>query len=209
MAALRYFVVGICPIVCGSTWIANTESLCFLSVLSFLYMFIYTIPLYKYRMGYDLDRFLDDPDPELICTICQQVYEKPLVTPCGHTFCGACIREWLSKKGVCPLDNKSIKGNGALRDIPISFRNMIGTSLKIRCEHRKDGCMVISKLDDLEDHKKICPFRKKHDSSHARRQARFRDNTQSQESDQNRFLQTVVTVFGVVLVLAAAVIFRR
>ncbi|XP_074600761.1 E3 ubiquitin-protein ligase NRDP1-like [Brevipalpus obovatus] len=161
-------------------------------------------------MGYDLERFLDAPDQELICSICQMVYEKPLVTPCGHTFCGDCIKEWLSKKGFCPLDNRPIRGQSALRDIPISFRNMIGTSLKIRCDHRKEGCMVISKLDDLRDHERVCPFRRRVAYNPAQsRQARFREDTQSQESDHSRFIQTVVTVFGVVLVLAAAVIFRR
>ncbi|PRW39278.1 dynamin-related GTPase isoform A [Chlorella sorokiniana] len=41
------------------------------------------------------------------CAICQ---ELPVVThamvPCGHSFCGECLAEWLSKKAECPTCRK-------------------------------------------------------------------------------------------------------
>lgn len=44
-------------------------------------------------------------DP-LTCAICSDLFNKAVVTSCGHTFCEACIHECLNLKHVCPLCNK-------------------------------------------------------------------------------------------------------
>jgi hypothetical protein len=45
-------------------------------------------------------------DQELICSICQQVFQDPSRSVnCGHTFCQHCIQKWSQCKATCPLDN--------------------------------------------------------------------------------------------------------
>ena len=41
------------------------------------------------KMGFDLQRFPNGVDEELICSICSGVLEDPLQAPtCEHAFCG-------------------------------------------------------------------------------------------------------------------------
>ncbi|TPP60873.1 hypothetical protein FGIG_09523 [Fasciola gigantica] len=63
-------------------------------------------------MGYPTERFSDPVDENLICGICCGVFIYPVVTNCGHTFCHACLDEWLQKRNseitaVLPTGNES------------------------------------------------------------------------------------------------------
>ena len=40
---------------------------------------------------------------QLKCTICTDIFEKPTVTNCGHTFCKHCIEQWKNQNEKCPL----------------------------------------------------------------------------------------------------------
>jgi hypothetical protein len=31
----------------------------------------------------------------VVCAVCQEVFRSPVMTDCGHTFCGACLTSWL------------------------------------------------------------------------------------------------------------------
>lgn len=42
-------------------------------------------------------------DTLLRCHICKDFLKTPVLTPCGHTFCSLCIREYLTKEPKCPL----------------------------------------------------------------------------------------------------------
>lgn len=46
---------------------------------------------------------LFDLDNLLRCHICKDFLNSPVLTPCGHTFCSLCIREYLNKESRCPL----------------------------------------------------------------------------------------------------------
>ncbi|CCD26609.1 E3 ubiquitin-protein ligase RAD18 NDAI_0I00400 [Naumovozyma dairenensis CBS 421] len=39
----------------------------------------------------------------LRCHICKDFLKTPVLTPCGHTFCSVCIREYLQSNSKCPL----------------------------------------------------------------------------------------------------------
>ncbi len=46
--------------------------------------------------------------------------ENPMVLNCGHSFDKKSINEWLNKKNVCPICNKTIEGmrpNYQLKDV--------------------------------------------------------------------------------------------
>lgn len=44
-----------------------------------------------------------DIDTLLRCHICKDFIKIPVLTPCGHTFCSLCIREYLNRELKCPL----------------------------------------------------------------------------------------------------------
>lgn len=42
------------------------------------------------------------PTEDIRCPICVELISNPFVTPCGHTFCFACISTHLRTKSSCP-----------------------------------------------------------------------------------------------------------
>ncbi|CCF58880.1 hypothetical protein KAFR_0F02840 [Kazachstania africana CBS 2517] len=42
-------------------------------------------------------------DALLRCHICKDFLKVPVLTPCGHTFCSICIREYINRQSKCPL----------------------------------------------------------------------------------------------------------
>ena len=48
----------------------------------------------RLEMGFPCSIFIERPNGELICAICREVQDTPTSTPCGHTFCKACVKEW-------------------------------------------------------------------------------------------------------------------
>ena len=58
-------------------------------------------------MGYNTDLFedKDDIDQDLVCTICQDVFQDPVYFPeCEHSFCRKCITDSLRVNSSCPMD---------------------------------------------------------------------------------------------------------
>lgn len=47
-------------------------------------------------------------EEQFSCSICLEVFVEPVSTPCGHTFCKACLQGFWnhSKKFVCPMCKK-------------------------------------------------------------------------------------------------------
>ena len=57
-------------------------------------------------------------EDSLECAICMQVVVSPVVTQCGHLFCGGCIQHWLrdrsSHTAKCPTCRESVVGDGLI-----------------------------------------------------------------------------------------------
>lgn len=108
-------------------------------------------------MGYEVDRFVNQVDEEFLCSICLGVFEAPVHGPCGHTFCGKCIEEWIPVNvNACPLDKKPLFKKD-LTAISIPFRNLLNR-LEIKCEFESEGCKNVCQMSRLASHIKLCPF---------------------------------------------------
>ncbi|KAI3376162.1 hypothetical protein L3Q82_016687 [Scortum barcoo] len=73
-------------------------------------------------------------DEQFMCSICLDVFTNPSSTPCGHSFCMACISRYWDESKVfqCPLCKKTFQKrpdlqiNRTLREITEQFRSIKG-----------------------------------------------------------------------------------
>lgn len=108
-------------------------------------------------MGFDIQRFVDVVDDEYFCSICLMVFENPVHGPCGHTFCSACIENWIPLNvNACPLDKKPLYKKD-LTQVSLPFRNLL-TRLRIKCDFEVEGCKYICQMGLLPEHVRTCPF---------------------------------------------------
>lgn len=78
------------------------------------------------KMGYEVGRFQEGVDEELLCSICRMVLENPVqFRQCEHAFCDLCITEWLRHKNVCPIDRNLVMP-ADLIPTPRILRNLLG-----------------------------------------------------------------------------------
>ena len=112
-------------------------------------------------MGYEITRFEDEVDEELMCTICGQVLEAPIqIRKCEHCFCESCINEWLKHHPVCPNDRNSVSPMEDLTQPPRILRNLL-SRLKISCDNKEFGCTAVVRLDRLQAHLDECQYNPK------------------------------------------------
>ncbi|XP_056597087.1 nuclear factor 7, ovary-like [Triplophysa dalaica] len=72
----------------------------------------------------------DPMTEELLCSICLDVFNDPVSTPCGHNFCKTCLNEcWVQRTNcICPLckdtfkQRPDLKINTTLRDVVDHFK---------------------------------------------------------------------------------------
>jgi hypothetical protein len=98
-------------------------------------------------MGWDQDRFVDKDRiaEHLICSICIEVVEDPLQTPCEHSFCKQCINRWLSEgQRICPVDRQPLTAE-TLKP-PNRLMKDILNNLTVRCKYYGDGCYLMTKF---------------------------------------------------------------
>ena len=107
-------------------------------------------------MGWDTSRFPDDPDPELLCCVCQGVLENAVVSPCEHVFCSMCVKEWLKKSATCPNCRQQMNERDLKQVLPL-LRNLI-SKLRIVCKYKEKGCEEVTTIDGLQQHLVQCPF---------------------------------------------------
>lgn len=79
--------------------------------------------------GHDVELFVETPDYDLICTICQGVLRCPVRAACHHIFCKKCILQWLKRHQTCPCCRKPV--NQSLIFVMFKLSKVIGR-LKIK-----------------------------------------------------------------------------
>lgn len=74
-------------------------------------------------------------EEQFSCSICLEVFVEPVSTPCGHSFCKACLQGYWnhSKKFVCPMCKKTyskkpeMSVNRVLAEISSQFQGLVMT----------------------------------------------------------------------------------
>ncbi|XP_039693906.1 E3 ubiquitin-protein ligase PDZRN3 [Pteropus medius] len=107
-------------------------------------------------MGFELDRFDGDVDPDLKCALCHKVLEDPLTTPCGHVFCAGCVLPWVVQEGSCPARCRGRLSAKELNHV-LPLKRLI-LKLDIKCAHAARGCGRVVKLQELPEHLERCDF---------------------------------------------------
>nr|XP_015090105.2 E3 ubiquitin-protein ligase PDZRN3 [Vicugna pacos] len=107
-------------------------------------------------MGFELDRFDGDVDPDLKCALCHKVLEDPLTTPCGHVFCAGCVLPWVVQEGSCPAHCRGRLSAKELNHV-LPLKRLI-LKLDIKCAHAARGCGQVVKLQQLPEHLERCEF---------------------------------------------------
>ncbi|XP_038628212.1 E3 ubiquitin-protein ligase PDZRN3 isoform X1 [Tachyglossus aculeatus] len=106
-------------------------------------------------MGFELDRFNGDVDPDFKCNLCNKVLEDPLTTPCGHVFCAGCVLPWVVQQGSCPVLCQRISTKELNHVLPL--KSLI-LKLDIKCDNHGRGCERVVQLQQLSDHVEMCDF---------------------------------------------------
>ncbi|XP_066555072.1 ligand of Numb protein X 2a isoform X2 [Amia ocellicauda] len=117
--------------------------------------------LYNYR---------HEVDDDLVCHICLQPLVQPLDTPCGHTFCFKCLRNFLQEKDFCPLDRKKLHFR-LCRKSSILVHKLLD-KLPVSCPLAAPSCPDAMPRCDLEAHlKRRCPGALSHQAGLERRRS--------------------------------------
>ncbi|XP_061535199.1 E3 ubiquitin-protein ligase TRIM21 isoform X2 [Phycodurus eques] len=79
-------------------------------------------------------------EDQISCSICLEVFGNPVTTPCGHSFCQACISSYWDRRAntkvyLCPLCKESfhkrpeLHVNRALKEITQQFKKITNTGV--------------------------------------------------------------------------------
>ncbi|KAJ4460258.1 hypothetical protein PAPYR_3656 [Paratrimastix pyriformis] len=100
--------------------------------------------------------FVDPPDdPDLWkCFVCEGHYENPLILPCGHNICRACLPDSLR----CPNCSASFTLDKCIPNHPILVKAV--QRLCVKCPNVTRGCSAVVGLLELDHHLgEDCPCR--------------------------------------------------
>ena len=101
-------------------------------------------------MGWSQDRILERSEitDDITCTICTDIVDSPVLTPCQHVFCRECITNWLGVgNSTCPVDRDHLEIT-QLKPLPRIIQKLVN-NLTIRCENFEYGCSFTTKLDNV------------------------------------------------------------
>ncbi|XP_005406413.1 PREDICTED: ligand of Numb protein X 2 [Chinchilla lanigera] len=132
-----------------------------------------------------LYNYQDEVDDDLVCHICLQPLLQPLDTPCGHTFCYKCLRNFLQEKDFCPLDRKRLHFKLCKKSSILVHKLL--DKLLVLCPF-SSVCQDVMQRCDLEAHlKNRCPG-----ASHRRVALEKRKSSKTQTECENESGSTVI-----------------
>ncbi|XP_015339659.1 ligand of Numb protein X 2 isoform X2 [Marmota marmota marmota] len=136
-----------------------------------------------------LYNYQDEVDDDLVCHICLQPLLQPLDTPCGHTFCYKCLRNFLQEKDFCPLDRKRLHFKLCKKSSILVHKLL--DKLLVLCPF-SSVCQDVMQRCDLEAHlKNRCPG-----ASHRRVALERRKTSKTQTEIENENGSTIIDPSG-------------
>ncbi|XP_041089111.1 ligand of Numb protein X 2a isoform X3 [Polyodon spathula] len=137
-----------------------------------------------------LYNYQHEVDDDLVCHICLQPLFLPLDTPCGHTFCSKCLRNFLQEKDFCPLDRKKLHFKLCKKSSILVHKLL--DKLVISCPFTS-ACPDVMQRCDLEAHlKHRCPGAACHRAGLERRRS-GRLQQQQQQAEPGEDSRTMAT----------------
>lgn len=136
-----------------------------------------------------LYNYQNEVDDDLVCHICLQPLLQPLDTPCGHTFCCKCLRNFLQEKDFCPLDRKRLHFKLCKKSSILVHKLL--DKLLVSCPF-SSVCQDVMQRCDLEAHlKNRCPG-----ASHWRVALERRKTNKTQTETENENGTTILDLPG-------------
>ncbi|XP_011940255.1 PREDICTED: ligand of Numb protein X 2 isoform X3 [Cercocebus atys] len=136
-----------------------------------------------------LYNYQNEVDDDLVCHICLQPLLQPLDTPCGHTFCYKCLRNFLQEKDFCPLDRKRLHFKLCKKSSILVHKLL--DKLLVLCPF-SSVCKDVMQRCDLEAHlKNRCPG-----ASHRRVALEKRKTSRTQAEIENENGPTLLDPAG-------------
>ncbi|XP_069603320.1 ligand of Numb protein X 2-like [Ranitomeya imitator] len=121
--------------------------------------------------------FQDEVDDELVCHICLQPLLQPMDTPCGHTYCYKCLKNFLHEKDFCPMDRKKL-GFQDCHKSSLLVRNLLD-KLSVICPFLVE-CKQVMQRCELEPHLyNRCAGFRKHRAEREKRAAPVKDTNEA------------------------------
>ncbi len=90
------------------------------------------------------------------CSICLDIFDNPLELSCGHIFCSVCIRSLFNNgnKCECPECRRLVMS----QEVKPPNKKLLCLlhSFDIKCDNVNVGCCMVVKLENLEQHTRLC-----------------------------------------------------
>ena len=107
--------------------------------------------------GYEDDRFENEVDIRLQCSVCLKVLKDPVQCPNEHYFCRSCIQRNLRHNAeTCPMCQHPLTVETLTR--PPRILTELLENLMIRCDYENRGCQELIKLEFLDRHVRSCGY---------------------------------------------------
>ncbi|KAG7255913.1 hypothetical protein CRUP_012281 [Coryphaenoides rupestris] len=100
--------------------------------------------------------YKEEVDDDLMCHICLQPLIRPLDTPCGHTYCQACLTSFLLESDFCPVCRTPLMLQRCRK--PSLLVHKLLDKLSVACPFT-EHCSVTLARGDLHDHIKSSNLR--------------------------------------------------
>lgn len=107
--------------------------------------------------GIPKDRFVGSVPKAFCCTICLNVLNDPVETPCQHVFCRSGLEDWVAGGNTsCPSCGRNVALSQLRKPSPtiLDFHS----SLKLRCANWQAGCRYADGLGAMIVHEQSCAF---------------------------------------------------